>query len=143
MRVTLSPGGIMQVSEVMHQGVTTVQINDSLKHAAAIMKKKNLGSLPVYKNERPVGFVTDRDIVITCVANGTSPDETVSLAMSKEIFSIKRNQDITEAANLMKQKQISRLLVVDDGEQPVGMLSLHDLVRTDLHSDVMSQIKRL
>lgn len=133
----------MQVSEVMHQGVTTVQINDSLKHAAAIMKKKNLGSLPVYKNERPVGFVTDRDIVVTCVANGTSADEPVSMAMSKEIFSIKRNQDISEAESLMKQKQISRLLVVDDGEQPVGMLSLHDLVRSDLHADVMTQIKRL
>lgn len=133
----------MQVSEVMHQGVTTVQINDSLKHAAAIMKKKNLGSLPVYKNERPVGFVTDRDIVVTCVANGTSADEPVSMAMSKEIFSIKRNQDISEAESLMKQKQISRLLVVDDGEQPVGMLSLHDLVRNDLHAEVMTQIKRL
>ncbi len=136
----------MQVSEIMHKGVTTVQIDASLKHVASIMKKQDIGSIPVYKNNRPVGFVTDRDIVISCVAHGKSPEKPVSLAMRNEIFTIHENQDVVDAIKLMKDKQISRLLVVDEGERPVGMLSLQDLSENTyndgLKADVLTKIKK-
>jgi CBS domain-containing protein len=134
----------MQVSEIMHSGVVTAQINDSLKRVATLMKKQDIGSVPIYKDQRPVGFVTDRDIVLTCVANGHSPDEPISLAMSQNIFSIYENQDISEALKLMEEKQISRLLVLDTGDTPVGMVSLKDLVRrsNEVMSEVLSEIKR-
>jgi CBS domain-containing protein len=117
----------MQVSEVMHKGVITVQINDSIKRVASIMKREDIGSVPVYKNERPVGFVTDRDIVISALANGHNIDDPISFAMKSEIVSIRENEDISVATSLMEKNQISRLLVVNDGEQPVGMLTLHDI----------------
>lgn len=136
----------MQVSEVMHKGVSTVQIHDSLKKVAAIMKREDIGSLPVFKNERPVGFVTDRDIVITCVAEGHMADDPVSHAMSREIFSCKENDEISHALKLMRENQISRLLVVDDGDRPVGMITLHDIsLNTNddaLKASVISEIKR-
>ncbi len=136
----------MQVSEIMHKGVTTVQIDASLKHVASLMKKEDIGSIPVYKNDRPVGFVTDRDIVISCVAHGTSPEKPVSQAMRNEIFCIHENQDISDAVKLMKDKQISRLLVVDEGERPVGMLSLQDLSENTnndgLKADILTKIKK-
>jgi CBS domain-containing protein len=136
----------MHVSEIMHQGVTTAQIGDSLRRVATMMKKHDIGALPVYKNERPVGFVTDRDIVIACVANGHSPDEPVSLAMSREVIFVYEDQDISMATKLMEQNQISRLLVVDKGERPVGMLSLSDIaLRSDddhLKAEVLGEIKR-
>lgn len=134
----------MQVSEIMHSGVVTAQINDSLKRVATLMKKQDIGSVPIYKNERPVGFVTDRDIVLTCVANGHSPDEPISLAMSHDIFSVYENQDIAEALKLMEQKQISRLLVLDRGDSPVGMVSLKDIANSpnEVVSEVLNEIKR-
>jgi CBS domain-containing protein len=136
----------MQVSEVMHEGVFTAQINDSLKRVAAMMKREDIGAVPVYKNERPVGFVTDRDIVISCVANGHSPEESISLAMNREIVCIYEKQDVTEAAKLMRDHQISRLLVVDEGQNPVGMITLQDLsTRTrdeHLKAQVLTEIKR-
>ena len=136
----------MQVSEVMHKGVNTVQINDSLKKVAAIMKKEDIGAVPVYKNERPVGFVTDRDIVISCIAEGRPVDDPVSLAMNREIIFVRENDDINVASRLMRENQISRLLVVDEGENPVGMISLHDLSRNSndekLKVSVMNEIKR-
>lgn len=136
----------MQVSEVMHQGVVTAQIGDSLRRVASLMKKQDVGSVPIYKNERPVGFVTDRDIVITCVANGHTPDEPVSLAMTRDIVYVYENQDINEALKIMEQKQISRLLVVDKGEQPVGMLTLKDIAlgpeENNLKYEVLQEIKR-
>lgn len=136
----------MQVSEVMHKGVSTVQIHDSLKKVAAIMKREDIGSLPVFKNERPVGFVTDRDIVISCVAEGHTADDPVSHAMRREVISCKASDDISHALKLMRENQISRLLVVDDGERPVGMITLHDIgLNTNddaLKASIISEIKR-
>lgn len=121
----------MQVSEVMHKGISTVQINDSIKKVAALMKREDIGALPVYKNERAVGFVTDRDIVISSIANGHNVDDPISNAMRSEVISIAEDEDVALAKKIMKEKQISRLLVVDKGGVPVGMLSLKDLVGDD------------
>jgi len=136
----------MQVSEIMHEGVVTAQINDSLRRVATLMKKQDIGGLPIYKNERPVGFVTDRDIVVACVASGHSPDDPISLAMSRDIVSVYQNQDVNEAIKIMEQKQISRLLVLDKGDQPVGMLTLRDLaLRSDddhVKAEILNEIKR-
>jgi CBS domain-containing protein len=135
----------MQVSEYMHKGVVMAQIDDSLKKVAAIMKREDVGSVPIYKNERPVGFVTDRDIVITCVAGGHKFDDPISHAMSRDIKMVHENDSIDLAAKIMKEEQISRLLVVDAGERPVGILSLKDIVlnadNEEIKSNILSGIK--
>jgi CBS domain-containing protein len=127
----------MQVSEVMHKGVNTVQINDSIKKVAALMKREDIGAVPV-------GFVTDRDIVISCVAHGHPVDDPISHAMTREIVYVHENDDVSTATKLMKDNQLSRLLVVNEGEQPVGMLTLQDLskVSGDKTADVITDIKR-
>jgi CBS domain-containing protein len=133
----------MQVSEIMHRGVSTVQINDSIKMVAALMKNKDIGAVPVYKNERPVGFVTDRDIVVSCVARGHPIEDPISHAMKSELFTITESEDVSVAASIMGQKQISRLLVVDKGNKPVGMISIQDLAHSEHgHEDVITNIKR-
>ncbi len=136
----------MQVSEIMHQGVSTAQIDDSIRRVASLMKKEDIGGVPVYKNQRPVGFVTDRGIVVSCVATGHSPEDPISLAMNREIIFVFEDQKVEEAIQLMERHQISRLLVVDKGENPVGMLTLRDLsVRSDdehLKAEVLTEIKR-
>ena len=135
----------MQVSEVMHKGVNTVQINDSIKKVAALMKREDIGAVPVYKNERPVGFVTDRDIVVSCVAHGHASDDPISHAMSREIVFVRENDDISRATQLMRDNQVSRLLVVNESEQPVGMLSLQDISNSATDkttAQVLSDIKR-
>lgn len=136
----------MQVSEVMHKGVNTVQIHDSIKKVAALMKREDIGSVPVYKNERPVGFVTDRDIVISCVASGHPVDDPISHAMNRNIVFVHENDDLNLASKLMRENQVSRLLVVDEGEQPVGMLTLQDITKnspdSNLTIEVLTDIKR-
>lgn len=136
----------MQVSEVMHKGVNTVQIHDSIKKVAALMKREDIGAVPVYKNERPVGFVTDRDIVVSCVASGHPVDDPISHAMSREIISIHERDDLNMATQLMRDNQVSRLLVVNESEQPVGMLTLQDITKFSpdktLTNEVLTDIKR-
>ncbi len=136
----------MQVSEVMHKGVTTAQIDDSIRRVASLMKKEDIGGMPIYKNQRPVGFVTDRDIVVSCVASGHSPDDPISLAMNREVISVFEDQNVEEATQLMERHQISRLVVVDKGDNPVGMLTLRDLSLSSdnehLKSELLTEIKR-
>jgi len=129
----------MLVSEIMHKGVTTVQIHDSIKRVASIMKREDIGSIPVYKDQKPVGFVTDRDIVISSLASGHSPDSPISQAMNRDIYSIYEDEHILSAIQLMKQKKISRLLVLDRGDRPSGMLSLHDIAEYGKDHEISTQ----
>lgn len=135
----------MQVSEVMHKGVSTVQISDSIKKVAALMKREDIGAVPVYKNERPVGFVTDRDIVVSCVAHGHPADDPITHAMTREIVFVHENDDLSVATKLMRDNQLSRLLVVNEGEQPVGMLTIQDISKYSEGqnlSNVITDIKK-
>jgi CBS domain-containing protein len=135
----------MQVSKVMHKGVSTVQISDSIKKVAALMKREDIGAVPVYKNERPVGFVTDRDIVVSCVAHGHPTDDPITHAMTRDIVFVRESDDLSIATKLMRDNQVSRLLVVNDGEQPVGMLTIQDISkfsRGENLSNVIMDIKK-
>ena len=118
----------MKVSEVMTTEVESVQLNSTLEEVASIMKVENVGAVPVVdEDDDLVGIITDRDIVVRCVADGKSPADTnVEEVLSHELETIEPDADIEEAARLMADKQIRRLPVCEDGEL-VGMLSIGDL----------------
>ncbi|HWY68457.1 MAG TPA: CBS domain-containing protein [Terriglobales bacterium] len=118
----------MKVAEVMTTEVETVQMNSTLEEAASIMKVENVGAIPVVDEEDDlVGIITDRDIVVRCVAEGKDPADTnVEEVLSHELETIEPDVDVEEAARLMADKQIRRLPVCQDGEL-VGMISIGDL----------------
>jgi CBS domain-containing protein len=128
----------------MSKGVVSASVRDSIKHVAARMRDEDIGAMPVMENDRPVGMITDRDIVITCVADGHSLDESIEHAMSREVVSVKQDQDLEEVSRLMAERQISRVLVVDDGDRPVGMIGLQDLSQKNerLAGDTVTEIKQ-
>jgi CBS domain-containing protein len=118
----------MKVSEVMTTEVESVQLNSTVEEVASIMKVENIGSLPVVdEDDDLVGIITDRDIVVRCVAEGKNPADTnVEEILSHELETIEPDVDIEEAAQLMADRQIRRLPVCEDGEL-VGMISIGDL----------------
>lgn len=134
----------MQVSEIMHKGVTTVNLNDSVRKVAELMRQEDIGAVPILENNRPVGIVTDRDIVVSCVAEGYSMDKPISHAMNEDVICVRENQDVTEASKLMKDNQVSRVLVVDESQRPVGMVSLHDLANRNIgfEDETVREIKQ-
>jgi CBS domain-containing protein len=134
----------MQISEVMHKDIKFANINDSVKKVAEMMKSDDIGSVPVMDGNKPVGIVTDRDIVIKCVADGADLNAPIKNAMTSDVVCIKQSQSIEEASRLMAQRQISRVVVVDDSNNPVGIVSLHDLTQEDedLAEETVNRIKQ-
>jgi CBS domain-containing protein len=109
-----------------------------LKEVAELMKKRNVGSIPIVETTRVVGLVTDRDIVVRSVAMGHDPNEvTAGDIMSRDLAYVFLDQDVAEAAKVMQDKQIRRLPVLDRQMQMVGIVSLGDLA-VDTKQDKLS-----
>lgn len=115
----------MKISDVMSTNVAEIGPRDSLQTAAAKMAQINVGSLPVTDQGSLVGVITDRDIAIRAVAKGASSDAKVESAMSGGAITVATDTPVQEAAELMRDKQIRRLYVVD-GDTLKGVASLGD-----------------
>lgn len=125
----------MQVNELMRGSVITVDSGDAVSSAARLLYKYNIGALPVCSDDgRIKGIVTDRDIVMRCVAAEADPEKTpVREIMSRNVITVSPSDDVREAARLMAADQIRRLPVVDEGKV-VGMLSLGDISKSHNYS---------
>jgi CBS domain-containing protein len=117
----------MQVKEIMTCDVETIDSDITIIQAANLMKQLDIGALPVWKEQRLIGMVTDRDITVRAVAEGKDPSETcVKDIMTPQVYYCFEDDDIHEAASLMEEKSIHRLLVLSEDNQPVGFLTLAD-----------------
>lgn len=116
--------------EIMSDDVRCVQENQSLQEAAQMMKELGVGALPVCgQDDRLKGMVTDRDIVVECVASGGDPASTTAgqLADGKPV-TVGADDSIEEALRTMAQHQVRRLPVID-GHRLVGIVSQADIAR--------------
>lgn len=121
----------MKVSELMNSNVVCLSPDDTTTHAACLLARHNIGVLPVVTPDgRLRGIVTDRDIVLRCVASESQPEDTyVREIMTRGITTISPEDDIRAAVHLMSTEQVRRLPVIDDG-RVVGMISLADMARS-------------
>ncbi|HIW93764.1 MAG TPA: CBS domain-containing protein [Candidatus Flavonifractor merdipullorum] len=119
----------MRVRELMSDQVVSVTPGESAALAARLLDRREVGALPVCGADgRLQGIVTDRDIVLRCVAAGRDPAHTpVSQIMSRNCAWVTPGAETTDAAQVMGAAQVRRLPVVERGKV-VGMLSLGDLV---------------
>jgi CBS domain-containing protein len=118
----------MLLKEIMAPDVEVVSPGDTLEEAARKMEELDVGPMPVCEGNRVVGMLTDRDITVRAVAAGCDPKTTlVCDAMSQDVICCYEDQDVREAAGLMKEMQVRRLLVLDRANDLVGIVSLGDL----------------
>lgn len=121
----------MQVRDLMNPSVISVSTTDSTALAARLLSRHNIGSLPVCTTDgRLRGIVTDRDIVLRCIAAEEDPAQTpVREVMTRGCYTVGPEDDCRQATQLMAARQVRRLPVVENGKL-VGMLSLGDLSRS-------------
>jgi len=121
----------MLVQDLMNPNVITVEPGASATLAARLLSRYNVGALPVCGADKKLrGIVTDRDIVLRCVAAEDDPAQTpVRDIMSRAPATLSPTQDILSAAQTMAQHQVRRLPVVKGGKI-VGIVSLGDVARS-------------
>src|SRR5262245_34017842 len=135
----------MKLSEIMTREVEIIQPDDTLQVAAQKMRDRDIGFLPVCDGESLMGVLSDRDITIRALADGMD----INVMLGRDLMTTPAiycfdDQDVREAAKVMEENQIRRLVVLSrDDKRLVGVVSLGDLARnsiTDLSGQVLQRV---
>jgi CBS domain-containing protein len=121
----------MRISDLMTPAPITVAADASVATAAMTMRDHDLGSLPVVDNDQLVGFITDRDIVVRCVASDNDCSSTpIKEIMSADVFCCRDEHTPEEAMECMAIQQVQRLPVLDAKDRLVGIVSIGKLAES-------------
>jgi CBS domain-containing protein len=117
------------IKEVLNREVITISPTSPVSEAAHMMMNEDIGALIVTDAEtRPVGIITDRDIVVSVIAEGVSPDGvTVEEVMSKNLITVDEDEDIFDMLRLLSENSVRRLPVTRLGKL-TGIVSVDDLI---------------
>lgn len=124
----------MKVRDVMTTGVQLIQADASVANAAKVMLEQDIGFLPVAQDERLVGALTDRDIVLRVIAEGRDPATTaVEEVMTPGTKYCFQDEDTVHIAANMSDIRVCRLPVMSRGKRLVGVVSLENLIPQHAH----------
>lgn len=116
------------VGHIMTRNPRMVDANESLFNAATLMRDEGIGAVVVRRDDQLYGILTDRDIVIRGLAEGCDPARTpIGQICSKDLLTARPDDPVHHAVELMRQRTIRRLPVLDDSGHVVGIVSLGDL----------------
>ncbi len=115
-----------KLSDVMSRDVRVIGPDMTITEAAQEMSDGGFGMMPVGENDRMIGTISDRDIVIRAVAKGKGPDTKVREIMSEGIYWAYDDDTVEAAAKLMSEQQVRRLPVVNRNKRLVGIVALGD-----------------
>jgi CBS domain-containing protein len=118
----------MKISEIMTTKPHVIKASDNVLKAAEMFAHYNIGALPVEKDERLIGMLTDRDVVKRVVAGGRNPANTrVEEVLSPQVKYCFEDEDTAHVAQNMHELQVRRLPVMDRNKRLVGIVSLEDI----------------
>ena len=117
----------LTIADVMNKSVISVDASLTVNEAAKMMEDARVGAVMVMENNTPVGIVTDRDFAIRVVAHAYQITTPVKQIMSSPLFSINSDESVRTAADLMYDRGIRKLPVIDD-EKVVGIITATDIV---------------
>jgi CBS domain-containing protein len=135
----------MKISDIMTDDVALCSPDDTIQDAAQMMADCDCGFVPVGANDRLIGVITDRDIVLRAVAEGKDCDCLVRDVMSSDVKYCYEDQDIEEVMENMADQQIRRLPVVTREKRLIGIVSLGDLSQaapSNLSGSALKDISR-
>jgi CBS domain-containing protein len=123
----------MKVSEIMTKNPAVCEPETTLQEVARLMVKNDCGEIPVVDSRRtmrPVGVVTDRDIVVRCVAEGKNPlEHDAGDVMSSPVVTVTPDTDIDDVGDRMEENQVRRIPVVDEAGTICGIVAQADIAR--------------
>ena len=118
----------MNAEEVMTPTVISVGSDISLSEAASVMRDNDVGALVVMSDNNVAGIVTDRDIIVRGISEGLDPKSTpVHHCMTSGCVCARADDSVEKLADLMEEKMVRRVLIVDQDNRPVGIVSIGDI----------------
>ncbi|MER8184574.1 CBS domain-containing protein [Kitasatospora sp. NPDC094015] len=113
--------------DIMHRGAQCIDGDQTLMEAARMMREMGVGALPICGDDKMLkGIITDRDIVVRCLAEGKDPMTMKAMELAGHLHCVRAEDDIEAVLKKMEQHQIRRIPVIDDGKL-IGMISESDL----------------
>lgn len=136
----------MSVGEICSRDVVVMSGEGSIRDAAELMRDYHVGDVVVVNEMNgarvPIGILTDRDITLEIVAKGVDPASiAVQDAMSFELVTVAEDEDLLRCIEVMREKALRRVPVVDSNGALVGILSVDDVI--DVLAEMMTDIVRL
>ena len=131
----------MLIREVMTESVVTAAPERTVREIAELMRERNVGSVVLVDGDRPVGFVTDRDLAVSVIADGRDHGDHAADHASSPVIKGEPDMDVEEAAGLMMRHGVRRLVVVSGGAV-AGVVTLDDIAARGLDPDVAARVTR-
>lgn len=120
----------MKVRDIMTATLAYCEPDATIQEAAEMMVERDCGGIPVLDNERkPIGIITDRDIVCRGVAAGVSPEEPVRNIMSRPVVTTTPDTELSACCSAMEENMVRRMLVVNETGAVCGMIAQADIAR--------------
>ncbi len=127
-KISAATVGGMEIGPLTTRAVLTIDEDDSLRDAAVSMVERGVGSAVVVADGKPVGIVTDRDVMRAYAQGADGAERNVAAFLSRRLLSAPPTMSVGEAAQIMRDRGFRHLVVVDDTGTLVGVFSMRDLV---------------
>lgn len=113
--------------EIMTRQVKTATREMTLREVAQLMRDGDMGAMPVVENNKLVGIVTDRDIVVRGLAEGRDAATPIGEVMTSEVFAVGENDFVFEAIRLMGDRQVRRVPITNEAGELAGIIAMADV----------------
>lgn len=126
----------MYVKDIMSKSLIIGSITNNLSEIATLMKKYDIGFLPISDQKKIVGVITDRDIVVNVLSNNCNQNDIIDKYIVRNIISINQDEKIESAIKLMGEKKVRRLIITNNNKIS-GILSLADIITIKDYQDLI------
>jgi CBS domain-containing protein len=129
------------IREVMTESVVTAPPQRTVREIAELMRERNVGSVVLIDERRPVGFVTDRDLAVSVIADGRDLGDHAADHASSPVITARPEMHVEEAAELMVRHGVRRLVIVD-GDRLTGIVTLDDIASRTGDTELAAQLSQ-
>lgn len=131
----------MKAQNIMSRNLIIMNDNTSISEVARIMKEKDIGFIPISNDNKIIGVITDRDIVVNAISNKCSLDTPVKEYATKNVISVNLDDNVSKILNVMRKNKVKRVLVNDE-HKLVGIVSFSDILNNN-EFDILNTMKEI
>ena len=131
----------MKAQDIMSRNLIIMDDNTSISEVARIMKEKDIGFIPISNDNKIIGVITDRDIVVNAISNKCNLDTPVKEYATKNVISVNIDDNVSKILNVMRKNKVKRVLVNDE-HKLVGIVSFSDILNNN-EFDILNTMKEI